>query len=545
MYCGIKQLLLALTYLLKTCCFTTELSPSLGTILPTTMSRPSMDLSQLNEAQQTALQMYTSVTNQEPLAAMPILQRAEWNVQIAIARFFDGEPASDPLAEARAALPSTSGRQATNLHYESLLASSRPTSPRRHPPETVHRIATSSNGEVQYRPPFLLSILFTPLQMVYRLCSTILSPFSFLVPSFVYRLLARLTSSYRTRPSRRPLPPADNARRFVREFVEDYGANDLPFAENGFNLSLDTAKRDLKFLLVVLLSPTHDDTHSWVRDTLLSTQFSQLMMSHKDDIILWGGNVQDAEAYQVSDALGCTKFPFAALLCHTTETGSTGMSVVMRSVGPTTASELVAKLGTAMAAHESELAATRAQRREQQASRNLRQEQDSAYERSLAQDRERARRKREEAEAQARAEKEALSRAEAEEKKRHDLHQWRRWRAQSLPPEPKAPSKDVVRISIRLLGGERVIRKFRADADLEEVYALVECFEFLHGDEASEKTVEEPTGFEHFYDFRLVSPMPRVVHDLKTGGSIGDRIGNGANLIVEPISEEDDSGNEA
>jgi FAS-associated factor 2 len=32
--------------------------------------------------------------------------------------------------------------------------------------------------------------------------------------------------------------------------------------------------------------------------------------------------------------------------------------------------------------------------------------------------------------------------------------------------------------------------------------------------------------------------MPRNVFDLDKGGSIGDRIGRGANLIVEPIGED-------
>src|ERR1700733_7900905 len=114
------------------------------------MSSPSIDISQLNEVQQTALQTYTSVTDQEPLAAIPVLQRAEWNVQIAIARFFDGEPTSDPLAEARAALPSTSARHTTNLQYESLLAASRPTSPRRPHSETVERLEDSSTDAKHY-----------------------------------------------------------------------------------------------------------------------------------------------------------------------------------------------------------------------------------------------------------------------------------------------------------------------------------------------------------------------------------------------------------
>ena len=40
------------------------------------------DPGQLTESQQTALATYTAVTNQEPAAALPLLQRSEWNVQV-------------------------------------------------------------------------------------------------------------------------------------------------------------------------------------------------------------------------------------------------------------------------------------------------------------------------------------------------------------------------------------------------------------------------------------------------------------------------------
>ena len=506
------------------------------------MSSSDLDISQLNEAQQSALQVFTSVTDQDPLAAIPLLQRSEWNVQIAIARFFDGEPTTDPVAEARNSLPSTSARQTTNLRYEALLAAPRATSSTRVEGDPVNRVNAAPSGELHYRPPFLLSILLTPLNILYRIFSTLLSPLSFLVPAVVPRLLARLTSAYLSRPSRRPLPPADTARRFIRAFTEEYGQNNLPFAENGFNLSLENAKRDLSFLVVILLSPNHEDTASWVRESLLSTQFNQFLEAHRDNLRLWGGNVQDAEAYQVATSLGCTKFPFAALICHTPGVGPTGMSVVARAVGPMPASELVAKLGSAITVNEGVLSAERSQRREQQASRNLRQEQDSAYERSLTQDRERAQRKREEQEARARAEREAHLKAQAEEKRKRDLGQWRRWRARSLPPEPDSSSKDAIRISIRLPSGERVIRRFLADADLEELYAFVECFEILSARETPEKEVQEPDGFDHIYEFRLVSPMPRTVYELEMGGSIGERIGKGANLIVELIEPDDESG---
>lgn len=46
------------------------------------MSNQDFDPVQLNESQQIALGTYTSVTNQEPSAAVPLLQRSEWNVQV-------------------------------------------------------------------------------------------------------------------------------------------------------------------------------------------------------------------------------------------------------------------------------------------------------------------------------------------------------------------------------------------------------------------------------------------------------------------------------
>lgn len=499
------------------------------------MAASTPDISQLTSSQQEALQTYTSVTDQDPIAAIPLLQRSEWNVQIAIARFFDGEPISDPLAEARASLPSSSPRQTSNLQYESLRGATSNPGPPRSTSDTVQPIDTDTEGGAQYPSPVLLSALFAPLNLVYRLFRTFLSPFTFLIPTFVYRAFARINAQ-RSRPTRRPLPPADNARRFIREFSEEYGVHSLPFVESGFNLALDHAKRDLRFLLVVLLSPNHDDNSSWVRETLLSDQFSNFLSSHKDEIILWGGNVQDGEAYQVSDSLKCTKFPFVGLICHSTNVGSTGMITILRVAGPSPASELVAKLGTSMTTHQAQLAVTRAQRAEQQASRNLRQEQDSAYERSLAQDRERARRRREEEEAQARAEKEAQALAEAAERRQQNEEQWKRWRVQSLSNEPDTADRDAIRVSIRMPSGERVIRKFRPEADLEELYAFVECYDILGEDKVGSE-VSEPLGYEHKYKFQLVSPMPRKVFTLDNGGSIEEHIGRGANLIVESLEE--------
>ena len=335
------------------------------------------------------------------------------------------------------------------------------------------------------------------------------------------------------------MSPRDTAARFAREFEEEYGSHKLQFFEHGYAQAYDLAKKDLKFLLVVLLSPEHDDTTTFVRQTLLSQEFTDYVNEPQNKIVLWAGSVQDSEAYQVSIALNCTKFPFAALIVHTPQDSSTSMSTVARITGLLSPSAFVAKLQTAITQQSQALDRVRASRAEQQASRDLREEQNSAYERSLAQDRERTRQRKEAEAARLRAEQEAKAMAEAKEQQIQKLTQWKKWKMQSLPLEPSADDKDATRVSIRMPSGERVIRKFAPGAGMEELYAFVECYDLLQsGEDAS--GVSEPRDYEHHYSFNLVSPMPRMVYDLAAGGRLGDRIGRSGNLIVEPLVEEDD-----
>lgn len=46
------------------------------------MSGSEFDIATLTESQQLALGTYTSVTNQDPNAAIALLRRSEWNVQV-------------------------------------------------------------------------------------------------------------------------------------------------------------------------------------------------------------------------------------------------------------------------------------------------------------------------------------------------------------------------------------------------------------------------------------------------------------------------------
>ncbi|KAL9131341.1 MAG: hypothetical protein Q9217_000720 [Psora testacea] len=504
------------------------------------MSSSGSDPGQLTESQQLALGTYTSVTNQEPSAAIPLLQRSEWNVQIAIAKFFDGET-PDPVAQAHEALHSRAATQSSRR--ETLLngSPSFQTSPNSPTREHAPRIVPRPESQWSYTPPLPFRILLTPFNVLTRFVGGSFSLIGYLL-SVVPRLLPGVFDRHsqpRIRSGRRPLGPRDTAARFAREFEEDYGTHNLHLFEGGYAQAYDLAKKDLRFLLVVLISPEHDDTSMFVRETLLSPEVTEYVNEHQDDMILWAGNVQDSEAYQVSTALNCSKFPFAALLVHTPHDSSTSMSTIARITGLDPPSVFIAQLRKAIDQHTPALTRARAQRSEQQASRNLREEQNSAYERSLAQDRERARHRREAEAARARAAEEAQAKAAAAQKEAQMVEQWRKWRAQKLAPEPGPDVKDVTRLSIRMSSGERIVRKFPSQADLEELYAFIECHHLLQSDEQS--ATARPEAYEHTYRFRLVAPMPRTVYEVTTGGTIGSRIGRSGNLIVEPIDDAEDN----
>jgi FAS-associated factor 2 len=46
------------------------------------MATPDIDINQLSESQQLALQQYTAVTDQDVAAAIPLLQRSQWNIEV-------------------------------------------------------------------------------------------------------------------------------------------------------------------------------------------------------------------------------------------------------------------------------------------------------------------------------------------------------------------------------------------------------------------------------------------------------------------------------
>lgn len=445
---------------------------------------------------------------------------------------------AEALAAQNAPPPRTSIQE--NLQ-QSLLNGGARSSRHERQPDAAPRIVPQPDQDIVRRPPFLLAILFTPFNLLYRLLASSLGLFSFLFP-FLPRALRPATNGTVSRANtggRRPLKPTDSAVRLKREIEEEYGSNGLPFYEGGYAQALDVAKRDLKFLLILLLSPEHDDTSSFIRETLLASEVQTFINDPTKNIILWTGDVRDSEAYQVSSALACNKFPFTAVVAHTPSQGSTAMSVIARITGPMDASTYLAKVRSAISSHEDTLSTARAARSAQNFERNLRQEQDSAYERSLQADRERARLKREAEAAAAEEERRKKAEEEAAATLAEKKIQWKKWRASRIEPEPGSDVKDVVRIALKMPYAARITRTFRASDTMEELYAYVDCYDLL-ADAPMGGEVDEPVDYKHEFDFRLVQTLPRVVYEIGDGGTIGEKVGRSGNLIVEPIKDEDD-----
>lgn len=237
------------------------------------------------------------------------------------------------------------------------------------------------------------------------------------------------------------------------------------------------------------------------------------------------------------------------------------MSIVKRLAGPLSPSTYLGEIQTAINKYAPDLVGVRAERTAQQVARNLRTEQDDAYERSLARDRERARQRKEAEAAAAATEKKAKEEAEAAERHERQKQQWRRWRATTIKPEPdsSANAKDVVRLALMMPAVGRIVRRFSAGTTVEELYAFVECYDILttnpelNGEDEKKEAAEgddvdlpaeRPEGYVHEYGFRIASPIPRVVYEPDENATLSDRIGRSGNLIVELGTAESDSESE-
>ena len=82
---------------------------------------------------------------------------------------------------------------------------------------------------------------------------------------FIARLLSRPSITSHTSSQQQRQDPRSVAARFLREFEMKYGESHLEFYQGGYSQALENARRDLRYLMVVLQSDEHDDTEQFSR----------------------------------------------------------------------------------------------------------------------------------------------------------------------------------------------------------------------------------------------------------------------------------------
>lgn len=314
------------------------------------------------------------------------------------------------------------------------------------------------------------------------------------------------------------------------------------FLECSYSQAIYFAKHDVKWLMIYIQSDEHDDTPKFVNEILLNSKF--LNFIHERDMLCWGGDIKQNDAFQVANAFKITKLPFIGLLCLTVNSTPTGtgvvqstptMSLVLKIQGITLKADsnsvnvdkIINKMHKAYQKYNPTLVSLAADRNERETATNIRRRQDEAYERSLAMDRARAQQR----------ERERREREEAE-RREQDKKQWLKWRKSQLFPEPSQDRKgDYARIAIRLPDGKRITRRFDKSCTIEEIYAFIECNYLNDVEDVEEDQIQRPFDYAHIYNFNLVQIMPKAVLECYSSILIKDcnlTWPNG-NLVVEFI----------
>ena len=330
----------------------------------------------------------------------------------------------------------------------------------------------------------------------------------------------------------------------------------------------------------------HCDSSAYplVRSTLTDPAFVKILCDN--DIIVWGGDVRDQEAWSgkvvsycviivyslcraASERLQATSYPFVAFVAlqprrNPTSSSSSSsrnssppsLTVLSRhqgkcipSTGPTSAQTLVDHIERQLLPRVTPfLNRLISSHREREHDRHLREEQDRAFQMAAQRDKERIESKM--AEEKAAIEAKRLAEEETrlasqrrareveivrvKEKERMD---WRRWTRRAIVSNPFETTQGSLRIAIRLPAGGRVIHQFSPSSTLTSLYGFVDSQlipdQYSASDDpislpqqrgVGEQALEDHIGRakDEYWGFNVVLAYPRMKIPWKAGVKLLD-----------------------
>lgn len=252
------------------------------------MTAEAPDLSWLTTEQQQSLQMFQEIAQiSDPTVCIEILEENNWDVDQAVDRFMTGESngGSGSAASGVVGGVGVSGSTLTARSRSSSSNSNRATTGTNtntntggNNPRPVNNSNRARNQPSNQNPAF--EMVLAPLRWLFQ-----------------------------TRPV--SLNRELDTRKFLAEFDTQYGNQHPTFVEGSYQLAVQRAHQQSKFLLVYIHSPMHEDTPRFCHQVLCTQSFTQFA---NENFVCWSGRVWDPEAYDLSHQLRASSFPFVALL---------------------------------------------------------------------------------------------------------------------------------------------------------------------------------------------------------------------------------------
>lgn len=502
----------------------------------------------LDDTQQDKLQQFkdfTSWKDSDTDLAINLLKSFDWNLEQALALHFDNpETAMDkaksyvepPLDEDE--YPVSSYEESTPLNRDFDRNSGGDESES----QTQEREQdTQSSG--------VLSFLQAIFKLPYNICNKVLSELVYLLYKLPF-IPQFLTSPFDPEPLK--LGPYG----FLDLFKEKYGDLGINFYRNGsVRSAYELAKKELKYLVLIVEKDSNDLDSAFNRQILTDPRVTEFFIRNKARTIVWLGTIDHYPP--VTSFLKPTSFPMVQLFAPTPKFNS-AFNITMKLIWSSRSAsqenyegavDFVNKIETHVESHEPLRITIQGDREQRDYEKQLREEQEKAYERSLAADRERESKLRADEEKRQLEEQERKAalllekeKAELEQQEKEQAaeltRQWRAWRFTQLGEEFTKPEGSAVRparISIRTEEGERLIRNFGPEQTVDDIYAYVECLPIINGKEMIDaEKVREPEDYEHKYSFQLLTTHPRqTIEPTQTLISKDSRLFPSASLAVE------------
>lgn len=159
-----------------------------------------------------------------------------------------------------------------------------------------------------------------------------------------------------------PPAAAAQAAEFIAAFTAQYGDTHPAWVATSWREAATAAHADFKFLFVYLHAPEHEDTDTYVRNTLCSPEVVAYVNSH---FVSWGGNVQQPDAFNLAGRLNVSTYPCVALLAFS----GSRTKLVAAAQGNVQPQQLLAALRRAVDEQEVMLTAERLEQEERVSSR--------------------------------------------------------------------------------------------------------------------------------------------------------------------------------